>query len=50
VRDSRSCTGHFYIDDDVLAEEGVVDLSGYAVDPDQPLITDLFLEGSPLRR
>jgi len=22
----------------------------YAVDPDQPLITDLFLEGSPLRR
>jgi citronellol/citronellal dehydrogenase len=50
VRDSKSCTGNFFIDDDVLAEEGVEDLSGYAVDPSQPLVTDLFLEGSPLRR
>jgi citronellol/citronellal dehydrogenase len=50
ARDSKTCTGHFFIDDEVLAEEGVEDLSSYAVDPSQPLITDLFLEGSPLVR
>ena len=32
------------VDDEVLAEAGVTDLSGYAVDPAQPLLPDLFLD------
>ncbi len=42
-RDSRSCTGHLLIDEDVLAEEGITDLEAYAVDPAQPLMPDLFI-------
>ncbi len=36
--------GRFLIDDEVLAELGATDLSGYAVDPTQPLLPDLFLD------
>ena len=43
VRDSRTCTGHHYLDEDVLREEGVEDFSPYAVDPSQDLQDDLFL-------
>lgn len=43
VREAKACTGNFFIDDEVLAEAGVTDLSGYAVDPSQPLLPDLFL-------
>jgi citronellol/citronellal dehydrogenase len=45
VRDSRSCTGNFYIDEDVLAEAGVTDLDRYrAVPGGPPLEADLFLD------
>jgi citronellol/citronellal dehydrogenase len=44
TRDSRSHTGQFYIDDEVLRESGVTDLEKYAVQPGQRLLTDLFLE------
>jgi citronellol/citronellal dehydrogenase len=45
VRDSRSCTGHFSLDEDVLAEQGVADLDRYrAVPGGPPLETDLFLD------
>jgi len=43
VRPSREATGSFYLDDEVLREEGVTDLSGYAVEPGHELATDLFL-------
>jgi citronellol/citronellal dehydrogenase len=43
TRDSRACTGNFFLDDEVLAAEGVTDLSRYAVDPGAPLLPDLFL-------
>ncbi|MCL6713628.1 NAD(P)-dependent oxidoreductase [Pseudomonas sp. R2.Fl] len=36
--------GHFLIDEEVLREAGVEDFSGYAVDPSQPLLPDLFLD------
>jgi len=37
-------TGHFFIDEDVLAEAGVTDLSGYAVTPGATeFMPDLFL-------
>ncbi len=42
-RPSASCTGNLYLDEDVLAEEGVNDLSGYSVVPGATLYTDLFL-------
>ncbi|MET1059552.1 MAG: NAD(P)-dependent oxidoreductase [Nocardioides sp.] len=45
VRDPRTCTGNFFLDDEVLAEEGVTDLSAYrAVAGDGPLMADLFLD------
>lgn len=40
---SRESTGRFYIDEDVLREEGVTDFDRYAVAPGQPLLPDLFL-------
>ena len=43
-RDSRSCTGNFFIDEEVLREEGVSDFAPYAVTPGAPLLPDLFLD------
>ncbi|WP_314036234.1 NAD(P)-dependent oxidoreductase [Dietzia sp. CH92] len=42
TRDPRACTGNFFIDDDVLAEEGVTDFSAYG-GPLEELEPDLFL-------
>ena len=47
TRDAKSCTGNFFIDDDILAEEGVSDLSAYAIEPGQPLILDFYLDSGP---
>jgi citronellol/citronellal dehydrogenase len=47
TRDSRCCTGSFYIDEDVLREAGVTDFARYAVAPGQPLHPDLFLGEPP---
>jgi citronellol/citronellal dehydrogenase len=44
TRDSRACTGNFFIDQDVLAGAGVTDLSHYAVTPGAELKTDVFLD------
>jgi citronellol/citronellal dehydrogenase len=45
LRPSREATGNFYIDDEVLAEAGVSDLSGYGYTDDQSeLLPDIFLE------
>jgi citronellol/citronellal dehydrogenase len=45
-RDSRSCTGRFLIDEEVLREAGITDLRAYQVDPDmapEKLMPDFFL-------
>lgn len=42
-RPSRETTGNFFIDEDVLAEAGITDLSGYAVNPAMPLMPDFFV-------
>jgi citronellol/citronellal dehydrogenase len=47
TRDSRAATGRFYIDEDVLREEGVTDFERYAVAPGHPLHRDLFLGEPP---
>jgi citronellol/citronellal dehydrogenase len=43
-RDSRTTTGNFFIDEDVLTTAGVTDFSRYAFSPGQPLRRDLFLD------
>jgi len=45
TRDSRSCTGNFFIDDDVLREAGVTDFSVYRHDgvAEKDLIPDFFV-------
>ncbi|HET9553334.1 MAG TPA: NAD(P)-dependent oxidoreductase [Anaeromyxobacteraceae bacterium] len=42
-RDSRGCTGNFFIDEEVLRAEGVTDFGRYAVQPGEELAPDLFL-------
>ena len=42
-RPSYDCTGNFFIDEEVLAAEGITDLSKYAVNPAQKLMNDLFI-------
>lgn len=42
-RDSRSCTGNFFIDEEVLREEGVIDFEQYAILPGTKPYKDLFL-------
>jgi citronellol/citronellal dehydrogenase len=44
TRPSREFTGNFCIDDAVLEDEGISDLSDYAVNPDLPLAPDFFVE------
>lgn len=43
-RPSTECTGNFFIDEDVLKQEGITDFEKYAVNPQQKLMTDLFLD------
>ena len=43
IRDSGTCTGNFFIDDDVLADSGVVDLERYSVSPGEELMPDFFI-------
>jgi citronellol/citronellal dehydrogenase len=45
ARDSATHTGNFYIDEEVLAAEGITDLGGYSVVPGSTsLMPDLFLD------
>lgn len=44
LRDSKTCSGHFFIDEEVLRDEGVTDFERYAVTPGTALYNDLFLE------
>jgi len=43
-KDSSIHTGNFYIDEDLLKEEGVTDFEQYAVNQDKTLMKDLFIE------
>ena len=43
TRSSRECTGHFFMDEEVLQEEGLTDFSKYNMDPHLEPVTDLFL-------
>jgi citronellol/citronellal dehydrogenase len=46
-RDKATCTGNFFIDTDVMAQEGITDLSHYAVTAgmkDEELMPDFFVD------
>ncbi|XP_034255256.1 hydroxysteroid dehydrogenase-like protein 2 [Thrips palmi] len=46
TKPSRSCSGNFFIDDEVLKAEGITDLTKYACDPSyaDKLMPDFFLD------
>lgn len=44
LRDARSFTGQFQLDDVVLRDEGVTDFKQYAFEPDGELDVDIFVE------
>jgi citronellol/citronellal dehydrogenase len=46
-RDSKECTGNFFLDQDVLEEEGVTDFDQYAIDPEATLVSDFFVDDNP---
>jgi citronellol/citronellal dehydrogenase len=47
TRPSRECTGNSFLCEDVLLEEGISDLSGYAyAGPDAELAVDLFVDSA----
>jgi citronellol/citronellal dehydrogenase len=43
-KSSAECTGNFFIDEEVLMKEGITDFSFYAVNPQQELMNDLFVD------
>lgn len=43
TKNSRECTGNFFIDEDLLRSEGVTDFDKYAVVPNEELMPDFFL-------
>ncbi|HIO68881.1 MAG TPA: short chain dehydrogenase, partial [Flavobacteriales bacterium] len=42
-RDAKECTGNYFIDDEVLKEEGITDLLSYSVNPDVHPLPDFFI-------
>ena len=42
-KNSRKCSGNFFIDEDVLRDEGISDFSKYANAPDSELMPDFFI-------
>ena len=46
-RDSSMCTGNFFLDQDVLEEEGVTDFDQYAIDTEATLVSDFFVDDNP---
>lgn len=48
IKDSKTFTGNFCIDEHILKESGVQDFDQYAIEPGQNLMPDLFLSDSDL--
>ena len=46
-RDASTCTGNFFLDQDILEEEGVTDFDQYAIDTDATLVSDFFVDDNP---
>ncbi len=48
-RPAKECSGNFFIDDEVLAAEGVTNFDPYAVSPGTPLMPDFFVPAAGAR-
>jgi len=48
-RPFKECSGNFFIDDEVLAAEGVTNFDQYAVSPGTPLMPDFFVPAAGAR-
>jgi citronellol/citronellal dehydrogenase len=44
TQDSKTCSGNFFTDEEVLAKAGVTNLDQYAVSPGEKLVSDIFLD------
>jgi citronellol/citronellal dehydrogenase len=42
--DSRTTTGNFFLDENILRQAGVTDFERYAISPGTPLFTDLYVD------
>ncbi|KAF7495582.1 Hydroxysteroid dehydrogenase-like protein 2 [Sarcoptes scabiei] len=42
-KDSKTCTGNFFIDEEVLRNEGITDFSPYAIKQGSELLADFFI-------
>jgi citronellol/citronellal dehydrogenase len=49
-RPARECTGHFFIDEEVLRAEGVTDFARYAPQAQGPLVMDFFVPDAVVER
>jgi citronellol/citronellal dehydrogenase len=49
-RPSSTCTGNFFIDEEVLREAGVTDFSTYSITPGEPLFPDFFVPDAVMER
>ena len=43
MRSAKTCTGNFFVDDELLASEGITDLSGYSMIAGAELFPDFFV-------
>jgi citronellol/citronellal dehydrogenase len=43
TKDSRQCTGNFFVDENVLRDEGITDFEQYLVTPGSKPQPDIFL-------
>lgn len=50
TRDARTCSGNFFIDEEVLQEAGVTDFSSYANDTSGALVPDFFVPQDAIER
>ena len=50
TRPARECTGNYFIDEEVLREEGVTDFSKYSPGGDGPLAADFFVPDEVFER
>lgn len=50
TRNSKECSGNFFIDEEVLREEGVTDFTKYAPHADGPLVPDFFVPDEVVER
>ncbi len=44
TKESKVCTGNFFLDEEVLSNNGVKDLEKYRVNSKKPLTPDIFLD------